>query len=264
MPLNDLIASGHLGRCEITRRTALASLTLGLVALCPWDVPLAAEGVWLRGQLCSAYVTMGSRQVQIETSTGDRNLDRQLMLEARHVARTFDVWPGLKILVEPSSLARNALATSETLVDGTAGTVMLGRTLVLDELQRDRRGWGGLTVAGLMAHEFGHIFQYKSGYHAKLKQGSKTDEPVELHADYLAGYHLGRKRRDGANMDIGAFMDGIYFMGDDHEDDPRHHGSSEERRRAVREGYRTGVEGLTPIQSVAARGYDAVREIMRM
>jgi hypothetical protein len=168
----------------------------------------------------------------------------------------------LKIIVAPSPYTTNALATNETHVENTKGTVMLGRDLLFEELQINRRGWGGLTVAGPMAHEFAHVLQFFSGYRERLMKDSKTVQPVELHADFLAGYHLGLKRREGASMDIGAFMDGIYFKGDAQKQDQQHHGTQEERRRAVREGYRTGVKGHTPVSVAAEMGVESIKRIM--
>jgi predicted metalloprotease len=143
--------------------------------------------------------------------------------------------------------------------------VMLGQTRIVNELQVvNHRGWGGITVAGIMAHEFAHIYQFSTQYRQRLRELDDTVKPVELHADFLAGYHLGLKRRSGASMDIGAWMDGAYLLGDENYELKEHHGTPKERQRAVREGYRTGVEGHQPASVAAEIGYNTIREIMQM
>ena len=245
------------------RRYALkAGVGLALIGACPCAL-MAGQRILLGRQICSLWAMASGLELEVASSTGNRTLDRQLALEANRLARLFGFRPGLKIIEAPESHAANALATTERVVEGTDGTVLMGRTLVFRELQENRSGWGGLAVAGFMAHEFAHIYQFRTEWAARLRERARTVEAQELHADYLAGYHLGLKRREGAAMDIKAFMDGAYLVGDFHEHAPQHHGTPRERQRAVREGYRTGVQGEGPIARVAERGYQEVVAIMR-
>jgi hypothetical protein len=97
---------------------------------------------------------------------------------------------------------------------------------------------GGISVAGVCAHECGHIYQ--------LKHGIMTDEigisVLELHADFIAGYYIGR--RSGYTSDqVKTFSASIYKLGDYQYSDPAHHGSPGQRSAAVERGYRVATEG---------------------
>lgn len=249
----------------LSRRALLRmGLGLALAACCPTEVLASERTVRLKGRLCSLIATLGNDSITLESSTGEKILDAQLSMEANRLAHVFEVRPGLMILKAPHSLSINALAVSQSYVQGYKDTVMLGHDLIIKELQENRRGWGGVTVAGYMAHEFAHIYQFNTPYRKRLEQLANTVEPSELHADFLAGYHLGLKRRSGESMDIGAFMDGAYLIGNFDSKSKSHHGTPNERRRAVREGYRTGVEGYQPVSVAAEIGYNTIREIMQM
>ena len=211
-------------------------------------------------QLCGLFAAKmgGADKTRYFSTTGDKILDGQLAAEGNRLSREFKVRPGLKIIQ-----GNNAFAKGKTVVTGTRGTVALGRELLFGELDKNRRGWGGLVIAGIMAHEFAHIYQFFNGYRDRLLKGSNTVEPLELHADFLAGYHLGLKRREGSKMDIGAFMDGAYMIGDKNTHQYQHHGTPEERRRAVREGYRMGIQGVQ-VGVAAEKGVKVVGQIMKL
>lgn len=253
----------------LSRRALLRTgLGLALAACCPTAVSANERTVRLKGALCARTIQLGTEMVTIDSSTGEKILDSQLSMEASRLASVFEVRPGLVILKSPDRLARNALAVQSNYVPECGGckyTVMLGKTRILSELQEvNHRGWGGITVAGIMAHEFAHIYQFNTQYRQRLRELDDTVKPIELHADFLAGYHLGLKRRSGAPMDIGAWMDGAYLLGDYDYNNEGHHGTPQERQRAVREGYRTGVEGHQPVSEAAKIGYKTVREIMQI
>lgn len=248
---------------SLHRRAVLQAILFG-TPLAGFAGPCwASESVRIRGQLCSLWASISGARIDVDSRTGDAILDRQLSLEAGRIADAFGVRPGLKIVLGPGEKSHNALATTDTFVDNTNGTVLLGRDLVFRELRENRRGWGGIAISGFLAHEFAHIYQFSTDYRSRLMKGSDTVKPTELHADFLAGYHLGLKRREGQAMDIGAFMDGIYFLGDKHVSDRNHHGTPDERRRAVREGYRTGIQrGKRPIEEIAEEGLNTVRTLL--
>jgi hypothetical protein len=176
----------------------LGVVTLAVSLLLPGDLP-ALEGNGNK-QLCGLFSAEigGGDQTRYYSTSGDRILDSQLAAEGNRLSREFEIRPGLKIID-----GYNAFAKGKTVVSGTRGTVALGREMLFGELDKNRRGWGGLVIAGIMAHEFAHIYQFFNGYRDRLLKGSKTVEPLELHADFLAGYHLGLKRRQGSQMDIG-------------------------------------------------------------
>ncbi|MDP3838452.1 MAG: hypothetical protein Q8Q54_05975 [Methylococcales bacterium] len=151
---------------------------------------------------------------------------------------------------------KNAFATAETWIPNTKGTVAFGIELLSDELFSNE--WGGLAVAGIMAHEFGHIFQYQSDFYSLLTQSQPTDRLLELHADYLAGYYLGLKRLRGGEIDIKGFLDSLYLKGDTHFNSPSHHGTPIERAKVMLEGYKLGLTNNNNIQQVAETGMNLV------
>lgn len=218
-----------------------------------------AEKITIHGHLCTLVTEIAGKKVDIYSTTNEPLLDRQLALEANRLADVFEVRPGLKI-------ARNffnAAATSDTIVKNTWGTVLMGQELITKFLNDNRRNAGGLTVAGFMAHEFAHIYQFSSGFRDKLMKGQSTVKLQELHADFLAGYYLGVKRRQTqADWDIGAFTEGIYLVGDSNIEDYNHHGKSKERRAAVLLGYKTGIQkGVQPMSTIAEIGLHEVRKL---
>jgi len=238
------------------------SFKLALLAVCPCNL-LAFEGQFkLDGQICWLWSTVAGQKVSVSSSSGDKTLDRQLAAEANLLSKVFNVRPGLKIADWPNTIANNAVATTDTHVNETKGTVLLGKDLIFRELRENSSGWGGLVVAGFMAHEFAHIYQFYNGYRERLLSGANTAKPNELHADFLAGYHLGLKKRAGEKMDIKAFMDGAYLLGDHNYSSEHHHGKPRERQRAVREGYLIGIKGYKPISLVADMGINKVKAIM--
>jgi hypothetical protein len=64
-------------------------------------------------------------------------------------------------------------------------------------------------------------------------------------------------------MDIGAFMDGAYMIGDHKVQEFQHHGTPQERRRAVREGYKMGIRGVG-VGVAAEKGIQVVGQIMKI
>lgn len=214
----------------------------------------------LEDQLCSLYATdfLKTSERRYYSSSGDDILDSQLVGEARRLSREFKVQPALKFIEELNALAE----PGKLIIKDTHGTVSLGLALISDELAKNRRGWGGLVIAGILAHEFAHIYQAYHGYRSKLLKDSDTVEPLELHADFLAGYHLGLKRIEGQNMDIGAFMDSAFTLGDYQTRERGHHGTPKERNRAVREGYKAGIKGMT-VDEAAVLGQKEIEKIMK-
>src|SRR5712691_1776066 len=86
--------------------------------------------------------------------SGDSSFHRALVAELKNILKTIPVQPGFQYVD-----ARNAFAVPDTYVPGTSGTVLIGVSLVRDLLKPDD---GGISVAGVLAHECAHIFQYFS------------------------------------------------------------------------------------------------------
>ncbi|HWJ73477.1 MAG TPA: hypothetical protein VNX29_09960 [Kaistia sp.] len=182
-------------------------------------------------------------------TSGDRQLDRALIAELRKVCRVFGINPGFQYLDDSSS--PNAYATTDTYISNTKGTVLFGLGLVNSEIVNR---YGGAAVAGIAAHEGSHIFQFYSTFLPKLQSGS-TARPVELHADYLAGYYF--KMTGRTEKSIESFGASLRRMGDFDFSNPSHHGTPDERVRAMLGGYKAGEDGLDRDQA-SDRGIDYV------
>jgi hypothetical protein len=258
-------ATGGHG-CGCSRRALmLGALGVAGAAVTPTPALAGRETLVVRGKLCGLTQILDGERIEVDGGTGDRVLDRQLAATAHRIAEDFGVYPGLRIIHAPSHHADGAMALRDTSVSGTRGTVLFGKRLIFRELgDHNRRGWGGLAVTGVMAHEFAHIYQFFNGYDERLENPGGTVEVIELHADFLAGYHLGLRRRQGEQMDIGAATDLMYDLGDDNEQARGHHGRPGERRRALREGYRVGAQEAPPMDEAADIGARHAAEIARL
>ena len=109
----------------------------------------------------------------------------------------------------------------------------------------------GLGMGFLLAHEFGHMFQFKMVDDQPEKLGNDT--PVnELQADVLAGYwaairiqeqreEQGQSREwENANKDY--YLKAAGSLGDYAFFSPSHHGTPQQRYAAVKKGYNGGQD----------------------
>jgi hypothetical protein len=234
-------------RRKFLKGTALFSAAL----LCGHHTCAGAKDV---PRACSLRGGLQANDIKLFRTSGNSDLDRSINLELIHAAESFNILPGFGFYDD--SDGKNAFATAETWIPNTKGTVAFGIELLSDELFRNE--WGGLAVAGIMAHEFGHIFQFQSKFRDLLTQSQTTDRLLELHADYLAGYYLGLKRLRSGEIDIKGFLDSLYLMGDTDFNSPDHHGMPIERAKVMLEGYKIGLTNNNNIQQVAETGMNLV------
>ena len=210
---------------------------------------------------CSLKKNISTYDIQILRSSGNKNLDRSLNLELQYIAKSFSVFPGFCFFNDKNG--KNAFAIPETIIKkkGTRGTVIFGKGLLFNELKAHK--WGGLAIAGIIAHEFAHIYQFQhANLYANLTQHQKTGKLVELHADYLAGYYLGLKRlRTPKGIDITAFADSLYIKGDNFFNSPDHHGTPKERMKVMIEGYKKGLKNNRNIDDIAKKGLVFIKNI---
>jgi hypothetical protein len=208
---------------------------------------------------CSLKKDINSYNIKILRSSGDKNLDKSLNLELQHIAKIFPVLPGFVFFDDANG--KNAFAMTETMIKGTRGTVIFGKGLLSSELNSHK--WGGLAVAGIIAHEFAHIYQFQhDNLYNILMKNQKTGKLVELHADYLAGYYLGLKRlRTPKGIDIKAFADSLYLKGDNYFNTLEHHGTPKERMKVMIEGYKQGLKNNRNINYIAKKGLIFVKNI---
>jgi hypothetical protein len=163
--------------------------------------------------------------------------------EAVNLSVTYGLSPRLFFLVDEPP---NAYATREVAnAFGLDGTVLFGQNLTTEQLSRDP---SGSTLLAVMAHEFGHIAQFRNGL-------SESGKRPELHADFLAGWYLAvRGRYAWANLMPALRV--FYDLGDYAFNSPLHHGTPDERLAASQAGFNSSA--FTAQQAYAA-GWEFVR-----
>jgi hypothetical protein len=193
--------------------------------------------------------------ITIFRSSGDSGTDHFLGLALRRLAATFGVSPGFAFYDDKA--APNALATDKTLADNGPGTVLMGQRLF--RMLMSQTHDAGMTVIAICAHEFGHIEQYQAGYHASLEKLDSTVKPLELHADYLAGFFLAQRKAEHPDLDLQTVGRFFNLMGDTDFANPQHHGTPQERIAAIQAGYDFGKGGKGGIGQAATAGVQYVR-----
>jgi hypothetical protein len=176
---------------------------------------------------CILGAGSGDMEGSLFTSSGNQLVDRSFVVEASNLERMLDVHAPLYFL---GGNVKNAFAEPGG-SPGSNGRVIFSMALLNDEFNRTG-AWQNFTVIVILAHEFGHIYQFKYG---TKKLPVKL---TELQADYFAGWYMGR-REQTSNFKISAFRQAVqtmYEKGDYDFDNPQHHGTPQERMRAINEG----------------------------
>jgi hypothetical protein len=111
--------------------------------------------------------------------------------------------------------------------------------------------WNG-PIAGVIAHEWAHVLQFKR----HVRNHAATAAPIELHADYLAGWYMGMK---GERMMIAyeELKSQFYSLGDNDFSNADHHGTPEERARALAKGYELAKTGIHDVNQAFEKGMEA-------
>lgn len=143
--------------------------------------------------------------------------------------------------------AGNALAWRPDPSERPNGAVTFG-VMLFDRLMAEDPI--GASVLAVLAHEFGHIALYLSGREAEVREGRPTAKRVELHADFLAGYYLGVRKREAPAVSLYNAGRLIWSIGDQAFDSKHHHGTRAERNAAAEAGFKLGF-GTAPTMRVA-------------
>jgi hypothetical protein len=195
-----------------------------------------------------AYAFSGSDPLRNYFSrSSDDDLDNALIAELKRIVQVLGINPGFKYIDD-----NNAFASESTIVEGTRGTVFLGLPLIRSLMQQSD---GGIAVAGICAHECGHIYQIDH----EIMRSENSVTIVELHADFIAGYYIGK--RSGFTSDqIEAFSAAVYKFGQYSYSDPQFHGSPGQRTAAVEKGHRVAGEG-TGVSDASKIGLSYVKNL---
>jgi hypothetical protein len=121
-------------------------------------------------------------------------------------------------------------------VQNTLHTVILGAPRIEREATCDVH-YGTIGLAVVIAHEMAHIHQYYTNLVSRVQAQTKHYiRALELHADYLAGWYLGRDS-DWTENAFGVADDRVASWADACVESAQHHGFPSERRYALRSGW---------------------------
>jgi hypothetical protein len=206
----------------------------------------------------NGIVAPSDQSIEILDSSGDTATGHFLGVALRRLALTFDVRPGFGFYDDRR--APNAFATPRSVFPDSNGTVLMGQLLFSQFIRQSNDD--GMTIIAICAHEFGHIHQLTRGYYDPLRALDVTDRPIELHADFLAGYFLAQRKKDHSDLELGQVGEAFYKMGDTNFNNPKHHGTSDERIAAITGGYQFGRGSSVDIEAAAKAGFETVRRMV--
>ncbi len=148
------------------------------------------------------------------------------------MSATFRVTPDFAFFDDRAS--PNALAVNRGWTAGREGTVAFGLNLLRQHLFLDPQG---ASAAAIAAHEFGHIFQYKSGFYDAIDRSGLPQHAPELHADYLAGAFLRRLVSERPEFPVIRVGQAWEAMGVSDFSNPGTHGTAKARLESIQAGY---------------------------
>jgi len=232
-----------------TRRQTLAA---GLVLACtpaaaqsPPSRPRHSAGCCLAADELPAFVdprqpmrAFFTGNEPIIPRSGDRMFDQALAHTLAMLSQVFGVVPGFGFYDDYDAM--NAYASAAVRMNRADGTVLFGTRLL--QRERARREAPEVAVAAICAHEFGHIVQFKTGLYHRLIAGQPTLKRAELHADFLAGYFAGVRKKEKPDFPAAVFAVTQYHFGDALTTRRIHHGTPQERGAAIVAGFKAAKE----------------------
>jgi hypothetical protein len=192
-----------------------------------------AVGCFLQGAAASAsnLATLAAAG-QIYFPSNNLRVDSFNQTEGLNLVNTFLVSPRMFYLVDQPP---NAYATPEIAnALGPDGTILFGQNLLAQQLSHDP---SGASVIAIMAHEFGHLIQFKNGFREPGKR-------PELHADFMAGWYLNLRGRYSW-VNLMPVLRVFYQIGDFQFNSPSHHGTPDERLAAAQAGFNSRAAGVS-------------------
>lgn len=199
----------------------------------------------LQGCYLSASAEEARDAYRLTRTTGIPALDVGLTNEFGFLCRYFNVTPGFFMYDDERSA--NAFATPERLGNHQFphGTVCFGTTLMRSEFQAAAGlGRGDHVMVAVMAHEWAHILQFRT------LSRTVPGKPMELQADYLAGWYMGvRSRQVWGGVDVMSSMRSLFGKGDYNFNSPGHHGRPDERAISFQKGLLATMQGMNVEQA---------------
>lgn len=236
----------------LTRREALAGLGAAALSL---NCRTCGAGTIIKGVLCATQTFSGLEIGEMLKSTGDGDLDKSLITEMNKQAVFFGYRPAFILY---SGGEKNAAATAEVMphLPGTDGTILYNIEMMREQLGGSK--WGGAILAGVIAHEFAHIYQNFTNSIERLKVLDPTVRFIELHADFLSGFYMAGKDR---TIDVAPYADAFFKIGDYGFTDAQHHGTPQERYFVLKAGYNYRLANASAsIASAAKEGEKVLSE----
>jgi hypothetical protein len=233
--------------CGLCSRRAFMQGSLSAIVLLGF-ISRASSGV--ASEACAWNATDFGSYPRRSTSNNP-DLDRAMIAELKRILEIIPVNPGFQFIEEENP---NAFALKTSLIAGTNGTVLIGLRL-LNVLLKESEG--GVSVAGVCAHECAHIYQYYSEFYDRLNDGTKVY--LELHADCLAGYYMG-KRKDITADQVKLFAQTLVRFGGYDYGNPKFHGSGGQRAAAMERGFMLAGRGAS-LQDAATDGESYVKRL---
>ena len=252
--MSDAGAGGNL----FNRRTALKFAASGVCAFCAGGAQFARAQSG--GVYCAAYGNDSEGTNARDLALVDETVGQFLTPDMLLLQKFFE----LKGSLLGSDGLNNAFASlrpgDNPAVDGK---IVFGNVLI-DRIKN--QPFGLLSLAGILAHETSHLYQYGSGDYSYLLDGcgphNKPKLLVELQADYLAGGYMAWRAQwiPGAPDDLSKLF---FSLGDDQLTNPDFHGTRAQRLLAFYDGFKTGKRlidtGTMDRKRLAASGVLYVR-----
>ncbi len=262
---------------SLTRRNALIT---GLSICCATSLPAApasvatcAQGRIFKNSL-GARLVVNNSEFALQSGSGDQGLDGSLELLAFDMTRAFDLrsgfWPALFFFSEADgrpNCFQVDTPIDQPLVSGTRGGVVIGKAMASQLLTSPAvKNVPGAALAAVVAHEFAHAYQRLNGIYDRLVDddpahyGQTPYRLLELHADLLAGFYMGRRSGFGA----GAALDvttAFVALGDSDFNNATHHGQPAERAVCMYRGLNLANVAAMTVGQAAIDGEQFVRQL---
>jgi hypothetical protein len=206
---------------------------------------------------CASLGSVGDVDTYPRRASSDNpRLDEAVILELKKILVVIPVNPEFQYIQEDLP---NAFAMRTSDVLGTKGSVLLGLKLMNSLLEDDKAGKAaGGAIAGICAHEVGHIYQFFNDHYDHMSPLGTI--AVELHADLIAGYYMGR-RGDATPDQVNVFSLALFNRTGFDFTDPSFHGTPGERIAAVDKGYILAKQGMS-LPDACTRGEAYIKSLI--